>query len=100
MEHGRGRHGFGKPSVRLSHALVLGQLGRGFVHGGRLGGVVAASKTLEILFGLEEFKEIRNVLIVRSDLSRAPASTLVQRVGTTLYRRRWAGLSTAEIVVF
>ena len=86
--------------MRLPHALILGQLGRCFVHGGRFGGIVAASETLEILFRLEEFEEIRNVLIVGPDLSRAAASSLVQGIGTTLYRRRWTGLSTAEIVVF
>jgi hypothetical protein len=71
--------------VGLSHALVLGQLGRCLVHSGCFGGVIAAREALEVLFGFQKLEKVGDVLVVCPDFSRAPTGALIQRVRATLY---------------
>jgi hypothetical protein len=72
--------------VRVLETLVLGQLGRGPTHGGFLRGVVTAVEAFQLLLRFQQFQEVRDVIVIRLDLTRTTTLAFVEHVRAALQR--------------
>lgn len=99
MQHRRRGDGVGERRVRVFETLVLGQLGRGPTHGGFLRGVVAAVEAFQLFLRFQQFQEIRDIIVIRLDLTRTATLAFIEHIRAALQRGRYTNLAAAQIVI-